>query len=172
MTTEKQYKVECTEENAPKFLKWVRERGGVALWKSVNLSNPSASWTTPATIRKGDCEGQEGDEIIPYPKPNWQVGAPEVITDAKDIGVYADELYKAIPVALKLSGMNYVLTDGSNRKVKKLLEDCKALHGDSHYKKGVLPDEDHSIGVYYTKSVISLEEWERSAKPAQVEVLA
>ena len=49
-----QFKHTCAPENAPKFLDWIKNRGGVAVWKSINLSNPDASWSTPATISSND----------------------------------------------------------------------------------------------------------------------
>ncbi len=38
-----QYDYIARAEDAHKMLKWVRERDGIATWKSVNLSNPSGS---------------------------------------------------------------------------------------------------------------------------------
>ncbi len=53
----------CNEENADKFYDWLLHRGGLFIWRSVNLSNPGASWTSPAT---------EKDGVTPYGKPSWQ----------------------------------------------------------------------------------------------------
>ena len=49
----KQYKHECTEENAPRFLEWIKMRGGVAIWKSIDLSDPSYS----VSISSGNSRG-------------------------------------------------------------------------------------------------------------------
>ena len=43
-------KYHISPETAPKALDWIKTRGGIAVWQSVNLSNPGATWTTPATI--------------------------------------------------------------------------------------------------------------------------
>jgi len=48
---------ECSEENAPKFWEWLRTRGGIAVWKSINLGNAGASWSTPATTLKSERKG-------------------------------------------------------------------------------------------------------------------
>jgi len=37
-----------TPEHATKMLGWLQTRGGIAVWPSVNLSNPGASWSTGA----------------------------------------------------------------------------------------------------------------------------
>jgi hypothetical protein len=51
-----------SSENAEKFKTWIRDRGGVAIWESVNLSNPGRSWSSPAL----------GTDGTPYPKPSWE----------------------------------------------------------------------------------------------------
>lgn len=165
MPNETKFKHECNEETAPKFLKWISERGGVAVWKSINLSNPGASWSSPATIRKGDCDGipsdaPDADEIIPYPKPTWQASnTPIIFTNLDEIGVYTDALYKAFRVGLKMSGMSSHLTDGAQRKLDKVMTECEEKHGSAHYKKGVLDIDGASIGVFYDTEIISLREW-------------
>jgi hypothetical protein len=55
-------KHECAPENAEKMLGWIKNRGGVAIWPSINFSNFGASWSTPALTTDGK----------PYPKPTWQ----------------------------------------------------------------------------------------------------
>lgn len=100
---------------------WIRNRQGIAIWKSVNLSNPSGSWTSPATIRKGDCTGQTGDEIIPYPKPNWQCDTQpaHVITSEEDVLVSDDVEVKRFRVSLTRSGLTVKLTPNSTKRVRK-----------------------------------------------------
>lgn len=46
MTT-KTYLVECHADNAPRFKDWLANRGGIAVWPSINLSTPGASACTP-----------------------------------------------------------------------------------------------------------------------------
>lgn len=150
MSKDTRFKHECDPENARKFWEWIQNRGGVANWKSINLSNPGASWSTPAN----DPEG------APTTKPTWQASnQPTICTDPDEIGVYESELFKAFPVALRRAGLSLKLTDGSQRKLDKALDQCREKHGDSFYRKGVLDIEGASMGVYYTKSVISLREW-------------
>ena len=164
--TTKKYTIECEADNARKFWNWIQTRGGVAKWQSENLSNPSASWSSPATIRRGDYEGPQAsegspDDILPYPKPTWQAGNnPTVVTSPKEIGVFVSKLYKAFPVGLRSgSGFSTVITDAAQRKVDKYLDECNEKHGDSFYKKGVLDIDGASIGIYYTESIVPLDEW-------------
>ena len=74
------------------------------------------------------------------------------ITDPAQILVYQEALFKAVPVALRRSsnGLSFKLTDASQRKVDRLMEQCRDKHGSAHYRKGVLPDKTASIGVFYT----------------------
>ena len=76
MNTNEKYHV--GPENVDKMRAWLADRGGIAMWKSVNLSNPGASWSTPATT-----EGK------PTTKPNWQCAnePSRVITSADDVVV-------------------------------------------------------------------------------------
>ena len=152
------FKHQCEESNAEKFLDWIKNRGGVALWKSINLSNHGASWSTPANNEDG----------TPSTKPTWQASnTPTIFTSADEIGVYVDELYKAFPVGLRRGdGFSTKLTDAAQRRVDKYLDECREKHGDASYKKGVLDIDGASIGIYYTKSEISLSEWEASKKVA------
>lgn len=175
------FKHQCQQSDAEKFLDWIKNRGGVAVWKSINLSNPGASWSTPALSETHcrNCQGRgefpdhvpcvkcDGVRFEPTEKPTWQASnTPTIFTSADEIGVYVDELYKAFPVGLRRSGFGSKLTDGAQRRVDKYLDECREKHGDSFYKKGVLDIDGASIGIYYTKSEISLSEWEASKKVA------
>ena len=145
------FAIECTPENAPKFLQWIYTRGGVAKWRSVNLGNPGASWSTPALDKEGK----------PYTKPSWQAeSTPEVVIDPTQIGVYEEKLYKAFRVAVKHGdGLSFVLTDHSQNKLNKTMAECEEKHGSAHYKRGVLDMDFPSMGVYYTEEIKPLPAW-------------
>lgn len=127
----------CAPENAKKFLDWIKTRGGIAVWKSINLSNPTGSWSSPATIKRRDCtnyrivEGLDGNEIIPYPKPNWQCANEpvRVITDPADVLVDVPKEWKRFHINLRGKGMSLVLTDASSRKVRQALSKCHSETG-------------------------------------------
>lgn len=152
-TTETKFKIECEPENARTFYGWIISRGGVAKWRSVNLSNPGASWSTPANDKDGKPCGQ----------PTWQAGSePEIIvTNPKEIGVYVPKLHKAFRVGLRRSssGFSTKLTDGAQRRLDTTMAICRSKHGDAFYKKGVLDIDGASMGVYFTESIQPLDEW-------------
>ena len=119
------FKHVCSEENAPRFKDWIENRGGVAVWKSINLSNIGASWSTPALAKDG----------TPTPKPTWEAEETPslVVTDPKDIGVTTDKEVKRFHVAVRRGGNGFMLkcTEASTRKIDKAL--TKAGEG-SHYQ--------------------------------------
>lgn len=116
---------EVAPENAAKMLDWIEKRGGVAVWKSVNLSNPGASWSTPALAP--DCS--------PYRKPTWEVSSEphKVITNPAEIAVVTRKEVKRFHVAIRVSGhgISMKLTSGSSRRVDKEVD--RAGEGASYY---------------------------------------
>lgn len=76
-----------------------------------------------------------------------------------DIGVYQEKLYKAFPVSLRRSsnGMTMKLTNNSQPKLDKHMQDCRENHGDAFWKKEVLPTKLASMGVFYSSSIEALQ---------------
>lgn len=105
--------IQCLVDNAPKFWDWITNRGGVALWRSANLSNPGASWCTPACTENGD----------PYPQPTWETDQfpVVVVTDLKNIEVYKAEEIKRFHVAVRRrgGGLTYKCTEASTKRLQK-----------------------------------------------------
>ena len=122
MNGSNRHTIESTQ--VEKIVGWIKTRGGIAIWRSANLSNPGASWTTPATIRKGDCEGQEGDEILPYPKPTWQAESKpsNIIDSVEDIDVSYDKEVKRFKVSLRRAGFSVKVTDAGTRRIRNEVE--------------------------------------------------
>jgi len=105
--------------DAPRIARWLRERGGIAVWPSVNLSNPDGSWTTPAQQADG----------TPTPKPTWQAGdTPAVITEARRILVEDAREVKRFYVGVRVGaqGRTLKLTDGASRRVRRTLDALNA----------------------------------------------
>lgn len=113
MATEKHI---VTEENAAKFAEWIEKRGGIAIWRSVNLSNPGASWSSPAFDEAGR----------PTTKPTWQCDThPErIITDPAEVIVSRDKVVKRFHVAVRMGsqGMSLKVTDGGTRRIRAEVE--------------------------------------------------
>lgn len=152
----------CDEKDAAKIHGWLLHRGGILIWRSVNLSNPGQSWTTPATIRRGDCEGskaQEGspDDILPYPKPTWQAAnqSERHITSAADVRVSTAKEVKRFHVATRMggNGLSIKLTDASSRKLRSEVAKAHEQYGKDawyvfdygDYKNAVILIEDSAI---------------------------
>lgn len=150
MSAESKFKHECIPKNAQRFWQWIKTRGGVAVWKSINLSNPGGGWSTPANDKDGK----------PYTKPNWQCGStPTIYTDAREIGVGEPVLFVAFPVKLKRSGLSLNLSDTAQRRLDEELDKCRERHGNAYYEKGVLDIDGASMGVFYDASITPLDEW-------------
>jgi hypothetical protein len=102
-------------ENATKFKTWLKTRGGLAIWRSVNLSNPGASWTTPALTEDGQ----------PMAQPTWQADSkPErVITDITEVVVEVPREVSRFHVGIKRGdSFNFTLTNAATRKVRAACE--------------------------------------------------
>jgi hypothetical protein len=100
--------------NALAVFEWIKTRGGVAIWDSVNLSNPGASWMAPLKDDQGVVKGQ----------PNWQASRTpsRVITDPAEIMVVVPREVKRFHVGIKRGdSMNFVLTDGASARVRREL---------------------------------------------------
>jgi len=112
------------EENAGKFSEWLKTRGGLAVWRSIDLSDPGTSCTTPALTNTG----------TPSNKPHWKYGdKPErIITDASEVEVQRMVEVKRFHVAVKPGGgfMQMVLTDAGTARVRREVE--KAGKGSSY----------------------------------------
>ncbi len=138
------YLAECHEDDAPRILDWITNRGGVQVWGSLDLSDPGLTSLTPVR----DADGN------PVHKPHWKYSnAPRhIITDPAQVGVYTEVLFKAFPVSLRhgSQGLTLKLTDAAQRRVNKVTAQCEDKHGNAHIRKGVLPDAMASIGVFYT----------------------
>lgn len=101
----------CTSENAATFWKWFQERGGIAVWKSVNLANPGASWTTPLKSADGS----------PTNKPTWEAeDRPSlVIFDPAEVAVDVPKEVKRFHVAVYMGGQGLTVKckPGSTRRI-------------------------------------------------------
>lgn len=98
-------------QNAKQIATWFKERGGVAVWRSVNLSNPGASWTCPIN----------GPDGKPAGKPNWQSDSkPErIITDPAEVDVVTGKEVKRFHVAVRTGSWDIKLTTASSEKVRR-----------------------------------------------------
>jgi hypothetical protein len=107
---------ECAPENAPRFWNWIHKRGGLAKWKSVDLSDLDKSWTTPALDKEGN----------PYSKPHWKVGntPPDTCTNPDEVMVVTSKEVKRFRVFLRSGrqGLSVKVTDAGSRRIRATLD--------------------------------------------------
>lgn len=117
-----------TPENAAKIASWLKNRGGIKIWDSANLSNPSATWTMPFLTEDGKDS----------PKPTWEAGSViRVITDIAEVEVAIPKEYKRFRIAIRQTGvfgMTWKLTDFASAKVHRIVAEAQEKHGDAWYE--------------------------------------
>ena len=141
-------KISTSIENAPKMVEWVKGRGGVAVWKSVNLSDPDRQMLSPALTTDGKA----------YPKPHWSMGnePSEIVKELSEIEVNVDKEVKRFHVAVRpgAQGFSLKLTDASSRRVRAAEEKA----GKGAYNVFDYFDEKNCI-IMAPEKTIPLTEW-------------
>ncbi len=149
-----------------KFELWIKERGGVQVWRNLNLSDPGAgNQFTPATmvietkLQEAGYLAKKIGDTVPYPTPHWSVGRGEIITDINRFRFAKGykELKRFRVAVCRGDGLMFHLTDGSQRKLDRYLDRAREKYGDDvcYRKDGGLFDPGREI-------VIELPEWEVS----------
>lgn len=132
---------------APDVAEWLREGRGIAVWESINLSNPGAAWLTPARDRQG----------VSMSKPNWQAAnAPaRVLERAEEFEVVTAEEVKRFHVAVRRGSQGLMLkvTDGGSRRIRR--EVAKA--GEGAWYEFDYADYENAV-IYTPGEVVPLEE--------------
>jgi hypothetical protein len=113
-----------TPDNAKRIANWLRTRGGIAIWQSIDFNRLGKTLTTPATTAEG----------APFPKPVWWVaGEPAcIITDFADVIISNDVEVKRFHVALRMgaNSLQVKCTDGATRRIRAAV--AKAGEGAYH----------------------------------------
>lgn len=89
------------KEDAQKMWDWLQNRGGLAIWSSIDLSDLGRSWTTPLRTAAGELTT----------KPHWKVGnePSRIITDPSEVEVVEDKEVKRFRVGIGQSGNGLTL---------------------------------------------------------------
>jgi len=98
--------------NAELIRQWIEKRGGVQVWGSLNLSDPSTERLTPLN----DADGAR------VARPHWSC-PPEptrILTRVDEIEVATPKLVKRFHVAVRVGGQGLSLkvSDGGSRRIK------------------------------------------------------
>lgn len=106
-------KLRVDASDARQIRDWLANRGGLAVWESVDLSRPGDSVTTPVLKSDGN----------PTPKPYYWVGAEpaRIITDPDEVEVARYREVKRFHVATRLGaqGFKVKVTDGGTRRINR-----------------------------------------------------
>lgn len=145
---QEKFLLQTTAKNAAKLAAWIEHRGGVAVWPSVDLSDPDKQLLTPALT--------DGE---PTARPHWKCATEaKLVTTTDQVGIYQESTFREFTVAIRRSdnGLSAKLTDASQAKVERVIAQCKDKHGNAFIKRGVLDVDRPSIGVYYASDPVSL----------------
>ena len=127
------------QANADRIKDWLANRGGLYIWKSVNLSNPGASWTGPAKNADGSVAT----------KPSWQseTEPSRHITDIAEVDVITAVEVKRFHVAIRESGngMSLKVTDGGTRRIEKEVAKAEAVYGKDAWYEFDYADYDNAV---------------------------
>lgn len=105
----------CSPEHAVKFKDWLKNRGGLALWQSINLSNPGQTWTSPVKDKEGN----------PVERPSWQSDHKpyRIITDIAEVEVVVPREVKRFQVGVEMGdGLQLNCTDGATRRIRSAVD--------------------------------------------------
>jgi hypothetical protein len=114
-------------ESAHKILDWVNNRGGIAIWNCLDLSNPGMTWTTP--VKK-----ESGEQVE---KPHWSAGQiTRIITDPQEIEVLVPQVVKRFHVATRMGsqGFSVKVTDGGSRRIRAAVAKAAEKFGEAWHE--------------------------------------
>jgi len=99
--------------NAEQVWQWFQERGGIAVWRSIDICTAGQSWTTPLR----DAEGQ------PTRKQDWRMEeSPSlVVTDPMEVVVDVPREVKRFRVAVRAGSQGLLLrcSDTASRRIRR-----------------------------------------------------
>jgi hypothetical protein len=140
-------------KHASKLASWIKDCEGIAVWQSINLSNPGKQMFTPVK----DAAGK------PYTKPSWEMGdtPAKIVLAYDDVLLCKDTEVKRFHVAVRQSGNGLTLkcTDASSEKIRKEVEKAG---DDSHYEFDY--GEYKNCIIFAVESKITLSQWIKEQK--------
>jgi len=146
------FRIKSEMKNAPAFLDWLKTRGGIAIWKSIDLSRAGQECLAPVN----DAAGNKKQ------KPHWMYAnePAEIVTDPAMIAITVDKEVKRFHAALRVSGngMSLKCTDASSERVRKAVDKA----GEGAYYVFDHETQDAVIMKPEPDSEISLVEWEKN----------
>jgi hypothetical protein len=141
-------KITTCERNARQMWDWIKNRTGVAVWQSIDLSDPYYQVLTPVLELSGK----------PYTRPHWKCSnTPEIITNPDDIKISVDAEHKRFHVAVRMgsNGMCYKVTDYGSEKIRREVEKA----GEGAYYVFDYDDFKNAVIMKPTCDAVTLTEW-------------
>jgi len=140
-------KHQVNERSADLIVEWMRSRGGVAIWDSIDLSNPG-SVTAPLLDEDGQTKGRPGWKYAETPS--------RVITDMNEIEIETCKEVKRFHVATRVGaqGFKIQVTDGGTRRIEREVEKV----GKGAFYEFDYGDYNNAVILVPTKTV-PLKEW-------------
>lgn len=141
-------------KNAGTISYWLKNRGGILVWNSADLSDPEYKVITPAL-----------DQIGNRPmKPHWKCAdEPVLLTNPDEIGVASSVEVKRFHVATRMGsqGMCVKVTDGGSNRIRREVAKAETKYGDGKvwycFDYG---DYDNAVIMAVTE-IVSVAEWRR-----------
>jgi len=149
---------QCSPENVGRFLEWLKNRGGIAVWNSVNLSNPAMTWSSPVNDEEGK----------PFNKKrvSWQAGeVVRIVTDINDVDVVVSKEVKRFHVAVRKgsNGMSLKVTHGGTRRIEAAKRKAAEKYGDAWHEFDF--GDYHNAVICVPDKKTPLSEWEVNDGP-------
>jgi hypothetical protein len=146
--------IDCSIANAPLFATWIKKRGGLALWASADLGNPSKTWTAPYLEEDGTVK----------PKQSWQMQDKprEIVTDPAQVRVFDSKELKRFHVGTKKSGFcSWSVTAAGSCKIEREVEKA----GEGAYYEFDYGDWNNCVIMIPTETM-TLKEWMEKNDPS------
>ena len=143
----------CTPENAPRIGHWIRERGGVAIFRLLNKFDPAKFWVVPVLNSKG--ERLVRPSLYAEPEPSRVIMDPaEVVVETyREIMRFHIEMEYAHGL-----GSTFHTTRNGTRKILEALEKVSAEYGVSTVYETDFYTHEAVIKILDTQA--SLSDWE------------
>jgi len=137
-----------TMQAAVKVREWLKAGRGVAVWRSINLSNPDGQWLTPARTEDGKTMTKQSWEMPNEPN--------QVFEKVEDFRVGIDREVKRFHVAVRMGsqGFSYKVTDAGSARIRSEVEKA----GDNAYHVFDYGDYKNAV-IMAPDKIINLEDW-------------
>jgi hypothetical protein len=143
-------KFSCLPENVAQFLDWFKNRGGIAVWLSADLSDPGRTYFRPYLTKDGK----------PMEKSAQLHAMLALLTDSADMDVVTYKEIKRFHVATRLgaNGLKVKVTSGGTNRIRKAVAKAAKEYGDATFTFDYM-DYNNAV-ILVPENPTPLSEWE------------